>query len=59
MTKKQDRVRMSRASEREEKALCKEVLLEITKLLDFPGGSVVKTPCLHCRGPKFDTWSGN
>ena len=32
---------MSRASEREGKALCKEVLLEIIKLLDFPGGSVI------------------
>ena len=50
---------MSRASEREEKALCKGVLLEIIKLLDLPGGSVVKIPCLHCRGPEFNPWSGN
>ena len=21
---------------------------------DFPGGPVVKTPCFHCRGQRFD-----
>ena len=27
---------------------------------DFPGRSVVKTPCFHCRGCGFDLWlSGN
>ena len=26
---------------------------------DFPGGSVVKTPCFHCRGHGFNPWSGN
>ena len=26
---------------------------------DFPGSSVVRTPCLHCRGPEFHLWSGN
>ena len=25
---------------------------------DFPGGPVVKTPCFHCRGPRFHPWSG-
>ena len=24
----------------------------------FPGGSVVKTPCFHCRGHGFNPWSG-
>ena len=26
---------------------------------DFPGSPVVKTPSLHCRGHRFDPWSGN
>ena len=26
---------------------------------DFPGGPVAKTPSSQCRGPGFDTWSGN
>ena len=26
---------------------------------DSPAGSVVKTPHFHCRGPRFNTWSGN
>ena len=26
---------------------------------DFPGGPVVKTLCFHCRGRRFDPWSGN
>ena len=26
---------------------------------DFPGGPVVKTPRFHCRGRKFNPWSGN
>ena len=25
----------------------------------FPGGPVVRTPCSHCQGPKFNLWSGN
>ena len=25
---------------------------------DFPGGPVVRTPCFHCRGPRFDLWLG-
>ena len=25
---------------------------------DFPGGPVVKIPFLHCRGCRFDLWSG-
>ena len=29
------------------------------KLWDFPGNPVVKTPHLHCRGPRFNPWSGN
>ena len=26
---------------------------------DFPGGPVVKTLHSQCRGPNFDSWSGN
>ena len=26
---------------------------------DFPGGSVDKTPHIHCRGHGFDPWLGN
>ena len=26
---------------------------------DFSAGPVVKTPCLHCSGCRFDSWSGN
>ena len=26
---------------------------------DFPGGSVVKTPCFQCKGHGFDLWSGH
>ena len=25
----------------------------------FPGGPVVRTPCSHFRGHRFDPWSGN
>ena len=27
--------------------------------MDFPGGSVVRTPRFHCRGHRFNSWSGN
>ena len=27
---------------------------EINILWEFPGGSVVRAPCFHCRGHKFD-----
>ena len=30
-----------------------------TNLRDFPGGPVVKTPCFHCKGHRFDPWSWN
>ena len=26
---------------------------------DFPGGPVVKTSCIQCRGHGFNPWSGN
>lgn len=26
---------------------------------DFPGGPVVKTPCFHCRGCRFNPRPGN
>ena len=29
------------------------------KTWNFPGGPVVKTPCSQCRGPGFNSWSGN
>ena len=25
---------------------------------EFPGGPVVRTLCIHCRGHRFDPWSG-
>ena len=25
---------------------------------DFSGDAVVKTPCFHCRGHRFNPWSG-
>ena len=34
-------------------------LLEIRSFGGFPGGPVVKTPCVHCRGHGFYPWSGN
>ena len=27
--------------------------------LDFPGGTVAKTPHSQCRGPRFSAWLGN
>ena len=32
---------------------------KVTLFQDFPGGPVGKTLCSQCRGPRFDTWSGN
>ena len=29
------------------------------EIRDFPGGPVVKTPHLQCRGPGSDPWLGN
>ena len=29
------------------------------KSWDFAGGPVVRTPRFHCRGHRFDPWSGN
>ena len=26
---------------------------------EFPGSSVVKISCFHCRGHEFQPWSGN
>ena len=36
---------------------CKEMLVK-SVFGDFPGGPVVQTPCFHCRGHGFDSWSG-
>ena len=45
-----------------------EKLVEVVRLAksqvniqnqDFPGGPVVKTPCIHCRGLGFKTWAEN
>ena len=30
-----------------------------TRLREFPGGPVVRTPRCHYHGPRFDSWSGN
>ena len=30
-----------------------------TKIKNFPGGPVAKTPRSQYRGPRFDPWSGN
>ena len=29
------------------------------RIVHFPGGPVVKTLHFHCRGHRFDPWSGN
>ena len=29
------------------------------KVREFPGSSVVRMLCFHCREPRFDPWSGN
>ena len=28
------------------------------KIRDFPGGPMVKILCFHCRGHRFNPWSG-
>ena len=33
--------------------------LKDTVYQDFPGGPVAKTLSFQCRGPRFDSWSGN
>ena len=30
-----------------------------TGFREFPGSPVVRTLCFHCRGHRFDPWSGN
>ena len=43
--------------------IIKAFLVNITLLRmhsrEFPGGSVVKTLCIQCKGWEFDPWSGN
>ena len=34
------------------------IIFKDLKILDFPGGPVVKTLRFHCRGHGFDPWSG-
>ena len=36
-----------------------EVQTTMYKIRDFPGGPLVRTPRSHCRGHRFDPWSGN
>ena len=36
-----------------------ETKLKFTKHWDFPGGLVVKTPCFHCKGHRFNACLGN
>ena len=33
--------------------------VKISIYRDFSGGSVTKTLCPQCRGPRFDSWSRN
>ena len=35
------------------------ILLDEKYSWDFPAGSVAKTLRSHCRGPRYDPWSGN
>ena len=46
---------------KEEKEKKKEswAILKCNSRWEFPGGLLVKTPCLHCRGWRFNPWSGN
>ena len=37
----------------------KEIMCVRRSYEGFPGGAVVKTPCLPCRGCRFDSWLGN
>ena len=32
--------------------------LKSTNHWEFPGGPVVRMPCSHCQGPRFNPWSG-
>ena len=43
------------------KMLCTQLFVHsFSKYLwEFPGRPVVRTPCSHCRGPRFNPWSGN
>ena len=34
-------------------------LYKKTQTRGFPGDPIAKTPCSQCRGPKFNSWSGN
>ena len=36
-----------------------QLIIKKTNNSDFPGGTVVKTPCSQCRGPGFDPWPRN
>jgi hypothetical protein len=36
-----------------------EIKIENVIPQDFPGGPVFKMLYFHCRGHKFDRWSGN
>ena len=41
---------------------CKSTIVKFFKKKtkrDFPGDTVAKTPHSQCRGPRFDSWSGN
>ena len=38
---------------------CLELLAKRIWFMDFPGGPMVKTPHFHCRGHRFDPWSGS
>ena len=38
--------------------LCSWAPFTILFLWDFPGGTVIRTPCFHCKAPSFHSWSG-
>ena len=42
----------------DEKNMCMFKLIFNVCDSNFPGGLVVMTLCLHCRGCRFDPWSG-
>lgn len=44
---------------RRKMACSKETDVEVVRVRDFPSGPVIKTLCLHCRGNRFEPWSGN
>ena len=40
------------------RATAEKTCVKTSPWRDFPGGTVEKTLCSQCRGPRFDPWSG-